>query len=166
MSFAKMVKNIRQNGKSLKILIMGLDNAGKTTVLTKYLRINIEVAPTFGYKIYSKSIRDSNITILDIGGQSTFRRFWTNYFEKTDGIVFVADCSDQRSFSDYLKEVLDLGLPTAVFFNKVDLHDNFSIEEAKKVFLNLRNVECFKISAIMDSGIEEGFDWLIKRISI
>lgn len=165
MSFSKMVKCINNGSKNIKILVMGLDNAGKTSVLSKYLNLDMIVAPTFGYKIYNKNTENYNMSILDIGGQSSFKRFWSNYFEKADGVVFIVDCSDHRSFTDYLDELLKLEIPTAVLFNKTDLNTSFDLENGiLDSFNEYKNVKCFKTSAVKGFGINEGFDWIVKSV--
>ncbi|ELA41701.1 small GTP-binding protein domain protein [Vittaforma corneae ATCC 50505] len=94
MTFQKIVDYIKKKQKNLKILVMGLDNAGKTAIINSYFKLRLDSAPTFGYKIHSILYKDYKLNIVDIGGQYCFREYWSNYFERTDGILFIIDCTD------------------------------------------------------------------------
>ena len=87
MSFTKMVKTAKKHCNSIKILIMGLDNAGKSTILGSYLDIKMTPVPTFGYKIFTASHGTHTLNILDIGGQISFKKYWKNYFEDVDAAI-------------------------------------------------------------------------------
>ncbi len=76
--------------------MLGLDNAGKTTFLK---RLNgedtAEVAPTLGFNICSFAHGQFGLSFWDVGGQKSLRAFWRNYFEETDGLIWVVDSADQ-----------------------------------------------------------------------
>lgn len=160
MSFTKMVKSVKKRSGNIKILIMGLDNAGKSTVLGAYLRAEIAPAPTFGYKIFTVPRGPHTLSILDIGGQAPFRKYWKNYFEGVDAAVFVVDCTDGRSVSGCLSEICGLGVPVAVFCNKSDLNPEF---EPPGELAADRRLRCFKTSATEGRGIDDGFSWVIEK---
>ena len=162
MSFTKMVKTVKKRSQSIKILVVGLDNAGKSTVLGSYLGTEAVPAPTFGYKIFTVPRGAHTLDILDIGGQTSFRRYWRSYFENVDAAVLVIDCSDSRPVGGYLSEICELDVPVAVFCNKVDLNPGF---EPPSELTKDHRFRCFKTSAIENSGIDEGFSWLIERAS-
>ncbi|NXG17647.1 ARL2 protein, partial [Grallaria varia] len=75
----------------------GLDNAGKTTLLK---RLNGEdvggTSPTLGFNIKTLEHRGFQLHVWDVGGQSSLRSYWRNYFESTDGLVWVVDSSDRQ----------------------------------------------------------------------
>ena len=113
-----------------KILMLGLDAAGKTTVLYK-LKLNevVNTIPTVGFNVETvepgKNVR---FTVWDIGGQDKIRPLWRHYFVGTEGLVFVVDSVDKSRFNearDELNWILDcdemVGVPLVVLANKQDL---------------------------------------------
>jgi len=77
-------------------LILGLDNAGKTTILKKFMGEDTsEIAPTLGFNIQTVEYDSFKLNIWDVGGQTTIRSYWRNYFEATDGLIWVVDSSDK-----------------------------------------------------------------------
>ncbi len=93
-------------GKSVRITILmriitnngsGLDNAGKTTVVKKFNGKDIaHIEPTLGFDIKTLEYNDFFLNIWDVGGQQTIRTYWRNYFESTDGLIWVVDSADRR----------------------------------------------------------------------
>jgi GTPase SAR1 family protein len=269
MAFQKMVKFIKRKQNSMKILFMGLDNAGKTTILNKFIlktkseqinektndstmggNVGLEIghpnsmgreihadivdsngaenivigvsskniiatskseiiverlsnpkiivdrssseniiidrpdcsniiateninliqtfsinswAPTFGYKSHFLIYKSKNLTILDIGGQSCFNKYHSNYFECTDGIIFVIDCSDSRDFTPFLNDILKLKIPICVLINKIDLnYENCEkINEKIKSLTKNANLNCLINESGETAGL--GIDWIIKK---
>lgn len=98
-----ILRNLRKNKKEqLRILVLGLDNAGKTTILKTlcnevYLSINQDIktiSPTQGFNIKSLTHDKFKLNVWDIGGQKAIREYWSNYFPSTDGLVYVVDSAD------------------------------------------------------------------------
>ncbi len=84
----------------------GLDNAGKSSVLNKWLNSTATVSPTFGFQIKTLKLSDRcNLNFWDIGGQKSIRPFWRNYFEETDAIVWVIDSADASRLGDCRREL-------------------------------------------------------------
>ncbi len=164
MTFQKMVDYIKVKQKSLKVVVMGLDNAGKTSILASLFGITDECAPTFGYKTHSVQYDEFKINLLDIGGQSCFREYWSNYFEKTNGVLFVVDCTDCRGFSDYLNELIALQVPVCILINKIDLNPGFCIEDIKEKAVGLNDIGVFPTTIHDYKSIERGFSWLLNAI--
>lgn len=89
------MKKIKQKEREIRLLMLGLDNAGKTTIVKKFNGEDIdEISPTLGFNIKTLEYQGYNLNIWDVGGQRTLRSYWRNYFEETDGLVCVArsDC--------------------------------------------------------------------------
>lgn len=109
----------------------GLDNSGKTTATAALTGGDTSaVAPTLGFQI--RSLRHertgTSLNLWDVGGQRTLRPFWRNYFEKTDGLVWVVDASDGARLRDCALELRRLlaeerlaGAPLLVLANKQDV---------------------------------------------
>jgi GTPase SAR1 family protein len=85
-----ILKKIKQKEKEVRILVLGLDNAGKTTVIKKFSGEDIStISPTLGFQIQTLEYRGFRLNIWDVGGQKTIRSYWRNYFEQTDGLIWV-----------------------------------------------------------------------------
>lgn len=77
-----------QPDKELRLLLLGLDNAGKTTLLKKLASEDIaHITPTQGFNIKSVQSEGFKLNVWDIGGQRKIRPYWRNYFENTDVLV-------------------------------------------------------------------------------
>lgn len=75
-----------------RILVLGLDNAGKTTILKKLSDEDItSITPTQGFNIKSLKHDGFKLNVWDIGGQKAIRAYWRNYYEQTDAIIYVID---------------------------------------------------------------------------
>lgn len=160
---------------------MGLDNAGKTTMIKTFFKIEGRCPPTFGYSIYTVKypslphINNCNnvignsftLNILDIGGQSCFKNHWSNYFEKTDGIIFVVDSTDRRDFTEYLNELVGLNVPMCLFINKVDLNSENKMDENRmnENRMNENRMKMFKTTVKDLESINKGFEWLTQQIT-
>jgi ADP-ribosylation factor-like protein 2 len=170
MSFNRIIKKIKKERKELRLLVLGLDNAGKTTILHRLLGKPIEeVCPTFGYQIHSAEYGGHYLTILDIGGQRIFREYWSSYYEKIDGAIFVFDSSDGRSFVEHIAHIKSelVDTPLLILANKCDLNPGFTsadLGEELGEFLDARkDVRLVRCCGISGENLGEGVDWLLKR---
>ncbi|KAF7684520.1 ADP-ribosylation factor-like protein 2 [Astathelohania contejeani] len=175
MGLITMIKKIKKERNEMKILTIGLDNAGKTTILHKIFNKPISrIPPTFGYQIYTlnyNSNKDYKITILDVGGQMVFRKYWSNYYENIDGIIFVYDITDKRSFKEYISEIrneeANENMPLLIFANKIDLCTKEEEERYSKKIKTLgfdsSMTKIIPCSGLRGDNLNEGFDWLIER---
>ncbi|XP_038673048.1 ADP-ribosylation factor-like protein 14 [Scyliorhinus canicula] len=128
--------------KQARILMLGLDAAGKSTLLYKLKFGNAEflTVSTVGFNVEMlESSKRVALTVWDVGGQRQMRQFWPYYFQDTDGLVFVVDSADQgrmedsrREFERLLKSECLKGIPVVVMANKQDLLDAMSAEEITK----------------------------------
>jgi len=106
MGLVTILKKSKRKEKELRILLLGLDAAGKTTVAKQLLQQDVtDVGPTFGFDIHTVEYRDFKIHIWDIGGQESLRSYWKNYFESTDGIIWVVDIADRDRLSDCVTQL-------------------------------------------------------------
>ncbi|VDP89426.1 unnamed protein product [Echinostoma caproni] len=114
-----------------KILLLGLDNAGKTTLLYWLrLRSAIVTIPTVGINVEEVRIPGTGITMLtwDIGGQEKLRKLWSRFFADARGVIFVLDSADTARFDEASTELDKLlndpvlsGVPFLIVANKQDL---------------------------------------------
>ncbi|XP_043910436.1 ADP-ribosylation factor 1-like [Protopterus annectens] len=118
------------SGMKARILMLGLDAAGKTTILYK-LKLNeaITTVPTIGFNVETvEPMKNVSFTVWDVGGQTKIRALWRHYFTTTDGLIFVVDSADAERFSEVreeLKAVLEdvemRTVPFVILANKQDL---------------------------------------------
>ena len=221
---------------------MGLDNAGKTTIVRRLCDRPIdEIEPTLGFSIqtldYDLADRinedeecerdeicsnndnnnnsdenedgsenkndDSNLSIdadidtvrdddsncyklhlWDVGGQSTIRAYWRNYFEKTDGIVWVVDSGDRLRLDLVREELAKVllqerlaGASLLVLANKTDLEGALPKDKiAEGLGLGRRKGQTAheqharhwtirKSSAVTGEGLAGAMDWLVRDIT-
>lgn len=154
----------------------GLDNAGKTTIIKRLNGEDIDsVAPTLGFKISTFSYTPYTLNIWDVGGQRSLRSYWKNYFEATDGLVWVVDCADAQKLEtcatelhDLLKEERLAGASLLVLANKQDLAGALSSKEVENALelskIKTHNWALYPVSAVRGDSMMEPFDWLVKDI--
>ncbi|KAI5418357.1 ADP-ribosylation factor-like protein 2 [Lathyrus oleraceus] len=178
MGLLTIIRKIKKKEKEMRILMVGLDNSGKTTIV---LKINGEdtsvISPTLGFNIKTIAYQKYTLNIWDVGGQKTIRSYWRNYFEQTDGLVWVVDSSDLRRLDDckmeldnLLKEERLSGASLLILANKQDIKGALAPDEIAKV-LNLETMDKSRhwmivgCSAYTGEGLLEGFDWLVQDIA-
>ncbi|BAO38443.1 ADP-ribosylation factor-like protein 1 [Kluyveromyces marxianus] len=174
--FSSMFDRLWGVDKELRILILGLDGAGKTTILYR-LQIGevITTKPTIGFNVETLNYKNLKLNVWDLGGQTSIRPYWRCYYANTAAVIFVVDSTDKDRMNIASKE-LHLMLQEEelqdsallVFANKQDQPGALSASEVSKE-LNLaelkdRSWSIVASSAIKGEGITEGLDWLIDVI--
>ncbi|CAD7941517.1 unnamed protein product [Amoebophrya sp. A25] len=163
--------------KEVRILILGLDNAGKTTILYR-LKVDqvISTTPTIGFNVETVNYKNICFQVWDLGGQSSIRPYWRCYFPNTNAIIYVVDSIDRERLQD-AKEELSLmlgeeeltGVPLLVLANKQDLPNAMTAAEVSEGLglteIRSRQWAIFQTSALRGSGIMEGLDWLVNVIA-
>ncbi|RAH45072.1 ARF/SAR superfamily [Aspergillus brunneoviolaceus CBS 621.78] len=116
--------------KEMRILMLGLDAAGKTTILYKLKLTNQDVTtiPTVGFNVESVTYKNVKFNVWDVGGQDKIRPLWRHYYSGTQGLIFVVDSSDtarmEEARSELHKIINDREMKDAlllVFANKQDV---------------------------------------------
>ena len=88
MGLLTLLRKLKRTEKEARILVLGLDNAGKTTILKKMSEEDIDtIMPTQGFNIKSLAHDGFKLNVWDIGGQKAIRPYWKNYYEGTDALV-------------------------------------------------------------------------------
>ena len=105
--FSNIWNRLSFGRKDTRILMVGLDAAGKTTILYKLkLGEYVSSIPTIGFNVETVQYKNIAFTIWDIGGQDKIRTMWQYYYEKSDGIIFVVDSNDPERI-DVAKAEID-----------------------------------------------------------
>ena len=160
-----------------RILLLGLDAAGKTTILYK-LKLGelVTTIPTIGFNVEEVIYGSLKMVVWDVGGQDKIRALWRHYYENTDALIFVVDVADQERFDEAKDEIHKIltedklaGIPVLIFANKSDLPTAVSISTLVNA-LNLGSLKSHKwyiqsSSATTGDGLYEGLDWLSKVLS-
>ncbi|KAG8036975.1 hypothetical protein G9C98_004297 [Cotesia typhae] len=91
----KLLSKIFGN-KEMRILMLGLDAAGKTTILYKLkFGQSVTTIPTVGFNVETVTYRNVKFNVWDVGGQDKIRPLWRHYYTGTQGLIFVVDCADR-----------------------------------------------------------------------
>merc|ERR1719245_1070090 len=92
--------------KEMRILMVGLDAAGKTTILYK-LKLGevVTTIPTVGFNVETVECKNISFTVWDIGGQDKIRKVWRHYYLGTAGVIFIIDSNDRDHIEDAREEL-------------------------------------------------------------
>mmetsp|Transcript_23549 Transcript_23549/g.41748 ORF Transcript_23549/g.41748 Transcript_23549/m.41748 type:complete len:185 (+) Transcript_23549:698-1252(+) len=177
MGLLKILKKTKEREREVRLLMLGLDNAGKTTILKKYNGEDVStISPTLGFNIKTLEYQGYQLNVWDVGGQSTIRSYWRNYFEQTDGLIWVIDSGDKLRLEDCRRELHLLlqqerlaGASLLVFCNKQDLQGALTLEAIKEFLqldeLTTRHWAVVACSAMTGKGLLSGIDWLVQDIA-
>merc|ERR1711970_466588 len=162
--------------KEARILVLGLDNAGKTTILYR-LQVGevVSTIPTIGFNVETVQYKNIKFQVWDLGGQTSIRPYWRCYYSNTDAIIYVVDSVDKErigiSKSELVSMLEEEELRKAillVFANKQDLPGSLDapkIAEALELHkIKSRTWTIFKTSAMKGEGLFEGLDWLAENL--
>lgn len=129
--------------KRANIVMLGLDAAGKSTLLYKFRYKDVFLTmPTIGFNVDMIEARKNfTLTFWDVGGQKKMRELWSNFLDDTDGLLYVVDSSDKRrleesrrEFELILKNESIKNVPVVVLANKQDLPGALNAEEITRRF--------------------------------
>ena len=160
-----------------RILMLGLDDSGKTTILYQLKKgETVKTIPTIGFNVETLDYKEDNLTIWDCGGADKIRILWKHYFQNTDGLIFVVDSNDRDRMDESAKELEKLlkeeqlkDCPFLIYANKQDLNGALALGEVTK-YLNIGYLGRYikwivqGCSGITGQGLKEGIDWLTEII--
>lgn len=181
--FASVLEYLGLSKKSGKLIFLGLDNAGKTTLLhmLKAARLSIHM-PTLYPTSEELTLGGMKFTTFDLGGHKQARRVWKDYFPAVDGVVFIVDAFERERFEEAKNELYGLlndeqieKCPVLILANKIDIHGAASEAEIMNYFglhplatgkstesqiENKRPLELFMCSVLRRQGYGDGFRWI------
>ena len=165
--------------KEVRILILGLDNAGKTTILYKLQNEaedeEVMTIPTIGFNVETLQYKNIKFQVWDLGGQTSIRPYWRCYYPNTDAIIFVVDSADRERLAVARQELQAMleeeELKDAILLVLANKQDQKGALGAKEISeaLGLPDVRNRQWSiqetcATKGKGLSEGFDWLVTCI--
>eukprot|EP00051_Salpingoeca_urceolata_P008938 m.110143 g.110143 ORF g.110143 m.110143 type:complete len:182 (+) comp16019_c2_seq2:195-740(+) len=162
--------------KELRILILGLDGAGKTTILYR-LQVGevVTTIPTIGFNVETVTYKNLKFQVWDLGGQTSIRPYWRCYYSNTDAIIYVVDSADTERVGIAKTELLSMleeeelkNSILMVFANKQDIPGALSSAQVSEALglsaLKSRTWSIFKTSATKGEGLDEAMEWLVDAL--
>lgn len=108
--FDKLTCFLGLKKREVKILVVGLNNSGKSTIINQLKpeeERSSEIVPTVGLSVEKFKNQKVLFTALDMSGQGRYRDLWEHYYRECEGIMFVVDSSDRLRLA-VAREELDL----------------------------------------------------------
>ncbi|KAK7483924.1 hypothetical protein BaRGS_00024808 [Batillaria attramentaria] len=165
--------------KEVRILMNGLDAAGKTTMLYQMkLGEVVTTIPTIGFNVETVQYKNMAMTVWDVGGRGKIRPLYRHYYQNTDALMFIIDCGDRERLEDAVQELHKIlqeeelaGIPVAILANKQDVPNAMMIDTVSVAIgvqdkLRERNVCVFATSGTTGEGLFEPLEWLSQQIAV
>ncbi|XP_019626434.1 PREDICTED: ADP-ribosylation factor-like isoform X2 [Branchiostoma belcheri] len=164
--------------QEVRILMLGLDAAGKTTTLYR-LKLGevVTTIPTIGFNVETIEYKNVKFTSWDVGGRDKARPLWRHYYPNTDAIIFVLDSSDRERLPEMREEIgrylHEDELRDSLFLilaNKQDLPNALPPDVIREkleldTLLRGRQWHLQPASAREGQGLYEGLDWLTAKLA-
>ena len=173
---SKIIEFFTKSRNNFKIIILGMQNAGKTTILYRLsLGTLVKTTPTIGSNVEELTYNNVKFQAWDLGGQESTRSVWDVYYMNTDAIVYVIDSHDDENFEESkaqfhkllshpnLKSTLIL-----IFANKQDLPGAKTVDklihdyELDKIQSHIWHIQ--SCSALKGEGMITGIKWLSEQL--
>jgi len=168
------------------VLILGIDNAGKTTYLEQtktkfnknYKMMNpVKITTTVGLNIGKIDHENTRLNFWDLGGQEELQSLWDKYYAESHAVIYIVDSSDQDrmdesklAFDQMIANDSLCGVPLLLLANKQDLESCLSVKAIKNAFtenehkIGRRDCKSMGVSALKGDGVDEGIKWLVRCV--
>ena len=174
--FSKILEFFTKNRNNFKIIILGLQEAGKTTILYRLsLGQFVQTSPTIGSNVEELTYNNVKFQAWDLGGQESIRALWDVYYVNTDAVIYVIDSKDDENFeiskSEFYKVLANKNLKNSIiliFANKQDLPGAKNINkivedyELNKIKDHIWHIQ--PCSAVNGEGLVNGIKWLSDQL--
>ena len=173
---SKVIEFFSRSKNNFKIIILGIQNAGKTTILYRLaLGQLVKTTPTIGSNVEEINYNNVKFQAWDLGGQENMRSVWDVYYSNTDGVIFVIDSNDKDNYEEsknqFYKILQNETLKNAViliFANKQDLITSKKVNEIIEIYeLDSIKNHVWHIqpcSANTGEGLLTGIKWLSDQL--
>ena len=177
-SFTRLAKALGLQKEEARILILGLDAAGKTTILYRMkLGEVVTTIPTIGFNVETLVFQNLSLTVWDIGGRDKMRVLYRHYLANTHAFIYVVDSNDRERIEQAFEEMsrfLDedelRDCPVLILANKQDLPNAMPADEVKNKLVSTiptivkRRLAVVPVTATTGEGLTEGFEWLVNQL--
>mgnify|MGYP001563437523 CR=1 FL=1 len=176
MGLLTLIRKMKRSDKEPRMLILGLDNAGKTSILRKLSDEDpMQTQATQGFNIKSVDCEGFKLNMWDIGGQKAIRAYWPHYYDDVDCLIYVVDAADRRRLEETGLQLAELlvddklaAVPVLIFANKMDLATALPPSDISQA-LTLHTIRDRKwhlqaCSAKTGEGLNEGLEWAVKNL--
>lgn len=178
--FGKLAEWLGMKKKAANVVVVGLDNSGKTTIINRLKPPDMQahdIVPTVGFTVEKFQTKSLTFTAFDMSGQGRYRNLWEHYYRECHGIIFVLDSSDRlrmmvaKDELDMLlqhAEIQNRRIPLLLFANKMDMREALSSVKCSNL-LGLEDIRdkpwhiCAS-NALSGEGLEEGVSWLADQL--
>ncbi|XP_039273858.1 ADP-ribosylation factor-like protein 6 [Styela clava] len=179
--------------REARILCVGLDNSGKSTILDKFKPKKdqrMDTAATLGFSVEKFKFSNITFTAFDMSGQGRYRNLWEKYYSKCDAIIFVLDSSDRLRIPVAKEELNELlkhpsiagkpNLPILFYANKCDIRNSMPAPKCAQLLgLNKGSWEGNDLdnespdfrpwyicasNAQTGEGLNEGIKWISEKL--
>eukprot|EP00731_Ephydatia_muelleri_P025371 Em0017g454a len=162
--------------KEMRILMLGLDAAGKTTILHRLkLGQTVTTIATVGFNVENVTYKNVKLNIWDVGGQEKIRHIWRHYYTGTQGLIFVVDCEDRGRIDEARQELHKIicdpemkDVAILVLANKQDRADAMKPNELQEALdlIRVRDMQWYvqPSCAVSGDGLLEGLSWLTTNL--
>ena len=159
-----------------KLVIIGLDNAGKTTILYQFLMEEVvHTSPTLGSNVEEVVWKNIHFVMWDLGGQDSIRQGWQTYYANTEFVILVVDSTDRERIAISKEELWRMlghddlrkaGL--LIYANKQDVKGCMTAAQISKE-LNLTAIKKHKwqiqsCCALTGEGLYQGLEWIVSQL--
>mmetsp|Transcript_23073 Transcript_23073/g.39646 ORF Transcript_23073/g.39646 Transcript_23073/m.39646 type:complete len:196 (+) Transcript_23073:29-616(+) len=180
--FTHLLKRLGLLNKDARILLLGLDNAGKTTLLYKLKTGSVtSFVPTERANVEEIQVGKVKFKAFDLGGHERVRNMWRDFYLDANAIIWMVDCADTERFDESRKELHQVmsaehlkDKPVVVLANKADVRWAAKRDEVIEALgisqlidvpshasdPTSRRMQCFRCSLVDGTGYKDAFEYL------